>query len=66
VIYTIPLTAQATGGYGWQRWQESREVENLGRQNPEAMQQAIDEGKLSAAAFDKAVRETSAEFYREL
>jgi type VI secretion system protein ImpA len=66
VIHAIPLTAQATGGYGWQRWQESREVENLGRQNPEAMQQAIDEGKLSAAAFDKAVRETPAGFYREL
>lgn len=66
VIHAIPLTALATGGYGWQRRQESREVENLGRQDPEAMQQAIDEGKLSAAAFDKAVRETPAGFYREL
>ena len=65
-IRRIPLTAPETGAYGWQRWDESRQLENLGRQNPDAMQQAIADGKITAATFDKAVRDTSGDFYRDV
>jgi type VI secretion system protein ImpA len=66
VIRRIALTSPETGGYGWQRWDESRQLENLGRQNPEAMEQAIADGKIAAATFDKAVRDTSGDFYHAL
>jgi type VI secretion system protein ImpA len=41
--------------YGWVQWDESRTVDNLGRQNPDAMIAAIAEGKISGEQFDKAV-----------
>jgi len=66
VIQRIPVTAPEAGAYGWQRWDESRQLENLGRQKPEAMEQAIADGKITAATFDKAVRDTSVDFYRDL
>jgi type VI secretion system protein ImpA len=37
-------------------WQISREVDNLARQNREAWQSAIDEGKPDGEAFDQALR----------
>ncbi|MEO6800597.1 MAG: type VI secretion system protein TssA [Rhodanobacter sp.] len=42
-------------------WQDSREVDNLARQNQEAHQAALDEGRLSGEAFDKAMLESSKE-----
>lgn len=39
-------------------WQTSREVDNLGRQNREAWQSAIDEGKPDGETFDQALRKS--------
>jgi type VI secretion system protein ImpA len=52
--------------YGWHHWDESRTVDNLGRQNPDAMQAAIAEGKITSEQFDKAVAETQRAFYENL
>jgi len=52
--------------YGWNHWDESRKVDNLGRQNPEAMQAAVDEGKITGEQFDKAVGSTPRAFYENL
>ena len=50
----------------WYQWEESRQVDNLGRQNPDAMQAAIAEGKITGEQFDKAVEATPRQFYEEL
>ncbi|WP_266158731.1 type VI secretion system protein TssA [Dyella silvatica] len=42
-------------------WQDSREVDNLGRQSREAYQAALDEGRMTGEAFDKAMLESSTE-----
>jgi type VI secretion system protein ImpA len=50
-----------TGGnppYGWNHWDESRKVDNLGRQNPEAMQAAIADGKITGEHFENSVKAT--------
>lgn len=39
-------------------WQDSREVDNLARQNQESHRAALDEGRLTGEAFDKAMLET--------
>ena len=49
--------------YSLLQWEESRAVENLGRQNAEARDRAIAEGKLSGEQFDKAVAFTPRAFY---
>jgi type VI secretion system protein ImpA len=63
-IRFMPLT----GGkkYGWIKWQESRDVDNLGRQNPDAAKAALDEGKVNGEMFSAAVTATPASFYQEL
>jgi|SRR3990172_8806576 len=66
-IRAIPITRSPDGqGYSWLHWDESRTVENLGRQNPEAMQQALAEGKISREQFDKAVAAQRRAFYETL
>jgi type VI secretion system protein ImpA len=58
-----------TGGnppYAWNQWDESRQVDNLGRQNPEAMQAAIAEGKITGEQFDKIVQATDRAFFESL
>ncbi|MFC5742991.1 type VI secretion system protein TssA [Dyella tabacisoli] len=42
-------------------WQDSREVDNLGRQSREAYQAALDEGRMTGEAFDKAMLESRAD-----
>jgi len=64
LVRFIPVTQE--GGYGWHKWKESRDVDNLGRESQEAMQAAIAEGKIGAETFDKAVIATPAEFYEQL
>lgn len=56
-VSKLPL-APGEPGYGLAHWQVSREVDNLGRQNAEAYQAALDEGKPTGEAFDKAVEST--------
>lgn len=62
VIYSQPLCFGETGKYSWQDIQQAREVENLGRRDPAAMEKAIEEGKLTQADIDKALNETPDEF----
>ena len=64
----IRATALTEGdpAYSWNHWDESRNVDNLGRQNPEAMQAAIAEGKITGEQFDKSVAETQRAFYENL
>lgn len=42
-------------------WLDSREVDNLGRQNAEAYRAALDEGRMTGEAFDKIMLESHAE-----
>ena len=64
-IRAIALT-EGEPAYAWHHWDESRTVDNLGRQNPDAMQAAIAEGKITGEQFDKAVHETPRAFYENL
>jgi type VI secretion system protein ImpA len=66
-IRLIPVT-QAVGGeaYTFLHWDESRAVDNLKRQNQEAMKAALAEGKITGEQFDKAVATTSRAFYETL
>lgn len=52
--------------FTWHQWEESRQIDNLGRQNPDAMQAAIAEGKITGERFDKAVDATPRQFYEDL
>lgn len=63
-IRQVPLTQGE--GYSWLRWQESRDVDNLGLKNPEAQQAALDEGKISGELFDKAVAASPRAYYEIL
>lgn len=54
-IRNVPVIKPEHGGYSWNQWQQSRDVENLGLKNPDAKQAAIAEGKLSGEAFEKGV-----------
>ena len=64
-IRVVPLT-NGDPAYGWQHWDESRTIDNLGRQNPEAMQAALAEGKITGERFDKAVESTPRAMYEVL
>jgi type VI secretion system protein ImpA len=50
----------------WNHWDESRNVDNLGRRNPDAMQAAIAEGKVTGEQFNKSVAGTQRAFYENL
>ena len=66
-LRSIPLTRSRDGdAYAWLQWEESRKVENLARQNPEAHQAALAEGKLTGEQFEKAVAGTPRAFYETL
>lgn len=63
-----PLTAP-TGevkGYGRRRWQESRDVDNLARQSEQALQEALDEGKINSERWELTYKQTPAVFYETL
>ena len=64
IVQGIPLTQE--GSYGWFRWKESRDVDNLARTNPALRTEALANGKISAEMWDKAVIGTPAEFYAPL
>jgi type VI secretion system protein ImpA len=63
----IPITqSRGDEAYTFLHWEESRAVDNLGRQNQEAMAAALAEGKITGEQFDKAVAATSRTFYETL
>lgn len=64
-IKQVALT-KADGQYCWYHWEESRKVDNLGRQNPAAKQAAVAEGKITGERFDSDVEATPRSFYEEL
>jgi len=61
-IQNIALT-QGNKPYSYYRWEESRRVDNLARQDPSAMQAAIAEGRITGEQFDAAVGATGRLFY---
>lgn len=46
-------------------WLDSREVDNLGRQNAEAYQAALDEGRISGETYDTRMQSTAESVIRE-
>jgi type VI secretion system protein ImpA len=66
-IRAIALTVPVDGAaYSFNRYQESRMVDELGRKNPDAVQAALAEGKITGEQFDKAVAAGSRIFYEGL
>jgi type VI secretion system protein ImpA len=65
-INEVALTQQGEEPYSWNHMEESRAVDNLGRQSPEAMAAAIAEGKITGEQFQKAVEATPRSFYEVL
>ena len=64
-IQIIELT-QGNKPYSYYHWEESRRVDNLGRQDPSAMQAAAAEGKITGEQFDNAVGTTERPFYEAI
>lgn len=62
----VPLTHPQHGGYNWQQWQESRDVENLGLKDYQAKEAAIAEGKLAGDVFDKSVNASGPTWFAQL
>lgn len=66
-VKAVPIARSSLGDqYAWWHWHESRTVENLGRQNPEARELALAEGKISGEEFDKAVAALPRSHWEEL
>ncbi|MTD33556.1 type VI secretion system protein TssA [Paludibacterium denitrificans] len=65
-IRTAPLLKPEFGGYSWQDWQESREVDNLGLKDPAARDAALAEGKLAGETFEKAAAQSGANWFSGL
>jgi type VI secretion system protein ImpA len=66
-IRQIPLTQSRDGApYAWVRWEESRTVDNLGRQNQEALEAALADGKITGEQFGTAVAATPRVYYETL
>ena len=66
-VEAIPLTdARAGEAYGYVDYRDSREVENLGRQDPERYQAALAAGRLAGEHWDRAVAASRRAFYEPL
>lgn len=63
-VSKVPL-APGESPYTLLDWHASREVDNLSRQNAEAFQEAVGEGKPTGEIFDKAVESTPDAVLRE-
>ncbi|WP_245686083.1 type VI secretion system protein TssA [Terasakiispira papahanaumokuakeensis] len=62
VVYTLPLIEGER--YALADYEESRQVENQARHDPDAMGQALDEGKINAEIFQRSVVLTETDFLR--
>lgn len=51
-LMRVPLTTDGGPPLGLAEWKESREVDNLARQNADAYKEAMSAGKLTGEAFD--------------
>ncbi|MFF5864576.1 type VI secretion system protein TssA [Pseudomonas sp. NPDC012596] len=63
VVRTLPITQGQH--YSLHKYEESRQVENLARQNPSAMHQALEEGKINAELFQRSVVLTDTEHLQQ-
>lgn len=62
IVGTLPITQGQH--YGLLRYDESRHIENLALQNPQAMRAALDEGKINAEIFQRSVVLTDSDHLR--
>jgi type VI secretion system protein ImpA len=62
VVGGLPITQGQQ--FGLLRYDESRHIENLALQNPQAMRAAIDEGKINAEVFQRSVVLTDSDHLR--
>src|SRR5215471_16937317 len=66
-IRAVPMVQTHDGQtYSWSHWEESRVVDNLGRQNQEAMAAALADGKITGEQFDRALEALSPVSYQTL
>ncbi|MFC0337334.1 type VI secretion system protein ImpA [Kushneria avicenniae] len=63
VVRTLPLVAGE--GYGLADYEESRQVENQARNDPDAMGTALREGKINDEIFQRSVVLSSTEFLKD-
>jgi len=67
VVRQVILTQSGNGeDYTLLHWEEAKALENLARQNQEAYQAALADGKISSEQFNKAVASTPRSFYETL
>ena len=62
VVSELPLTQEH--GYGLRHYEESLFVENQARQNPASMELALEDGKINAEIFQRAVSQSTTDFLR--
>jgi type VI secretion system protein ImpA len=66
-IRLIPVTPGMNAeGYGWLRWKESRDIDNIGRRDQSAMAALVAEGKITGEQFDKAVEASPVAHFQTL
>ena len=64
-LQMMMLNSDAQSALTLADWMDSREVDNLGRQNAEAYQAAMDEGRMNGETFDSRIVSTDDAFIRE-
>lgn len=64
-LQAMPLNDDAQAPLTLAGWIDSREVDNLGRQNAEAYQAALDEGRINGEAYDTRLLATSDQTIRD-
>ncbi|MCK0714561.1 type VI secretion system protein TssA [Chromohalobacter sarecensis] len=63
VVRTLPLMAEE--GYSLADYDESRQVENQARNDPEAMERALSDGKINDEIFQRSVVLTGTDFFQK-
>lgn len=64
-LQTLMLNDDPQAALTLAAWMDSREVDNLGRQNAEAYQAALDEGRISGETYDNRIQSTPEAVIRE-
>ncbi|MBP8081522.1 MAG: type VI secretion system protein TssA, partial [Arenimonas sp.] len=64
-LQTLMLNDDPQAALTLAAWMDSREVDNLGRQNAEAYQAALDEGRINGETYDTRIQGTSEATIRE-
>ena len=65
-VWRIPLTAPASGGYDWLRWEEARAVDNLALRSLQDKEAAVREGRICGETFQAAVAASGAGHFQRL